>query len=121
MIEARAAAGQVEALLAENPRAAATLVGALNAGYRSPELQLLREAGLWNALDRVPSGTRYTMIDNGLSLAADHILATPALHARLVRTHVLHGFSDFPPPLSDDLLPFGAAERDPVIAVYRME
>jgi uncharacterized repeat protein (TIGR01451 family) len=72
------------------------VLGDLNDTENSPTLQALYDAGgLVNTWFTLPQQTRYSYNQRGLSLARDHVLASPALMALLQQAGALHYNSDY--------------------------
>jgi endonuclease/exonuclease/phosphatase family metal-dependent hydrolase len=115
--EALHARGIVDSLLAADPRAQVALLGDLNDVPDSPVARALQSDGDGSLLDCatvVPEADRFSAIHAGRRIQIDHILATPALYARLrsgrflnaeLREHEFPPDGNEPPTVDSDHAP----------------
>jgi endonuclease/exonuclease/phosphatase family metal-dependent hydrolase len=101
--EALHARAIIDGLLAADPRAPVAILGDLNDVPDSPVARALQAEGDGSLLDCaavVPHEQRFSAIHAGRRIQIDHILATPALYARLRSGRFLNAElreHDFPP------------------------
>jgi hypothetical protein len=112
----------VNRLLAQDPEAYVVVLGDLNAYYRSPPLDVLREdASLHHAYELVTPLIPYTYIYQGEAETLDHILVTPSLYRYLVYVGAVHINADYPLPLPDDTSARRVSDHDPLVAIFSFE
>ena len=101
------------------------MAGDFNAYLREDPLNVLRDAGYENLLDRLPAEGRYTYQFDSESGALDHALASAGLRAQVSGVGVWHTNADEPVVLDYNLnfktddryapTPFRASDHDPVL------
>jgi endonuclease/exonuclease/phosphatase family metal-dependent hydrolase len=85
--------GLVDDVLARDPAAAVAVIGDLNDTPDSPVIRALRgegEGALFDCTAGVDPAARFSVFHAGVPSQIDHVLATAALHARLVDARFLN-------------------------------
>jgi len=82
--------GLVDRILARDPRAEIAVAGDLNDVAGSTTLRILRGEDLVDCAASVPADARFTVLHGGARDAIDHVLASPALGARVVGARVMN-------------------------------
>ncbi len=111
----------VQRILDQDPQAHVIVMGDLNSFYKSPPLDLLREAGLRHVYEFVEPDRPYTYIYQGESETLDHILVTAGLYQVLTRVSVLHIGADYPPPIPDDPSARAVSDHDALVVTFSLE
>jgi predicted extracellular nuclease len=94
--QAQFVAGLVSEIYAAHPGAAVIVLGDLNDYPNAQPLAIVRQAGLWNAMESVARGSRYTYIYQGVSQVMDHVLVSSALAINCVAAQPAHLNADYP-------------------------
>jgi predicted extracellular nuclease len=86
--------GLVDDLMAGAGGARVAIVGDLNDVPDSVPLRIVRGDGpaeLFDCASGIPSGSRFSAFHDGGALQIDHVLASAALHGRLLEARFLNG------------------------------
>lgn len=118
--QAQAVAAEVQRRLDADANAAVVVIGDLNDYFGSETVQTLQETpepDLVHLYNRLPPLQRYTYIYNGASQVLDHMLATPAVAARVGEVRPLRLSADYAAPANPDAATIlHASDHDPVLA-----